>query len=267
MSFDSGLLWAFLLVFVRCGAALMSSPIFGAQSTPVSIRVMTTLSISAALVFALSPASRAVPQSLGELVLAVGNEAACGLLIGAFTSMAIMAVQFAGSLLDLNVGLGMSQVMNPVTGVPSSVMAQFKTMLALIIFLGIQGHHFVIQAFAKSYETMPVLGAVHAGAIHDGFLALMGQMSILALQIAAPVAAVGFIVDMAMGVVNRAVPQMPVFLVGLPVKIIASMVAMSVALPALVFSVQSGVERSGEALYEVWKSTRPSVSTGEQESR
>lgn len=263
MSLDSGLLWAFLLVFVRCSATMLGSPIFGAQSTPIQIRVMVTLAISGALVFMLRPATAAVPHHLGEMAIAVGNEIACGLLLGAFVSMAMMAVQYAGSFLDMSVGLGMSQVMNPVTGVSSSVISQFKSMLALIVFLGIQGHHFILQAFVRSYETMPTLTAAHLDPIRGGLVGLVGEMSLLALQIAAPVAAVGVIVDIAMGIVNRAVPQMPVFLVGLPVKIAASMIALSVALPALVFGVQSGVEMTGTALRQVWEASpvqkRPAI--------
>lgn len=248
MSLDSGLLWAFFIVFVRCSALMLSSPIFGSQTTPVHIRVMTTLALSGALVFALHPVPPHVPVGMGEMLLTLANEAASGLLLGAFVSMTMMAVQFAGSFLDLHVGLGMSQVMNPVTGVPSSIMTQFKAMLALIIFVGIQGHHFVIHAFVSSYETMPTLGVATVGPIRDSLLSLVGEMSVLALQIAAPVAAVGLIVDTAMGVVNRAVPQMPVFLVGLPVKIAASMLALSLALPALVIGVQSGLDSTADAL-------------------
>lgn len=253
MSLDSGLLWAFLLVFLRCSATLISSPVFGAQTTPVHIRVMIALALSGALVFAMNPTPPPLPHSLGEMLLAGGNEIACGLLLGAIVSLGITAVQMGASFLDLQVGLGMSQVMNPVTGVPSSILTQFKSMLAVVVFLGIQGHHFVLQAFVKSYEAMPTLSAAAAYPIKDSLTELIGQMCLLALQIAAPVAAVGIIVDVAMGIVNRAVPQMPVFLVGLPVKIIASMVALSVALPMLVFSVQSGVDTAGEHLYRLFE--------------
>lgn len=242
---------------------MLSSPIFGSPTTPVHIRVMTTLAISGALTFSLHPTAPELPRSLGDMALAVGNEAACGLLLGAFVSMVMMAVTMAGSFLDLQVGLGMSQVMNPVTGVPSTVMAQFKSLLALVVFLGIQGHHFVLQAFVRSYETMPTLSLSALDPIRSSFVGMIGEMSLLALQIAAPVAAVGLIVDTAMGIVNRAVPQMPVFLVGLPVKIIASMVALSVALPALVFGVQNGVDAAGNALGEVWRSTSKHNSTNE----
>jgi flagellar biosynthesis protein FliR len=249
VTFDSALLWAFLLVFVRCSAMMLVAPIFSAPSIPVQIRVMTTLALSGALVFAIRPAGAGLPADLGGLVLALANEAACGMLLGAFVSMALMAIQMAGSFLDLQVGLGMSQIMNPVTGIPSSALSQFKAMLGLVVFLGVQGHHFVLQAFVKSYEAMPVLSLATLDPLRHSLLGLVGDMSLLALQIAAPVAA--------MGVVNRAVPQMPVFLVGLPVKIGASMLALSVALPALVFGVQAGVERTGEALGEFWKQTKP----------
>jgi flagellar biosynthetic protein FliR len=252
VSIDSALLWAFLLVFIRCSATMLSSPLFGSPSIPVQIRVMAALALSAALTFALHPTPPPLPQHVGEMALAVANEAACGLLLGGFVSLVMMAVAMAGSFLDMNVGLGMSQVMNPVTGIQSSVLAQFKTMLGLVVFLGIQGHHFVIQAFVKSYEAMPTISAQSIGAVQTGLLAMVGEMSLLALQIAAPVAAVALIVDTAMGIVNRAVPQMPVFLVGLPVKIAATMVALSVALPALVYGVQAGLESAERSIAHIW---------------
>ena len=117
MTMDAALMWAFLLVFVRCSAMLLSSPIFGAQSTPVQVRVFTTLAISACLTFAVGPKVGPLPSDAVTMAAGVAQEVAVGLLLGAFCNLVLQAVQMAGSFLDLQMGLSMSQALNPMTGV------------------------------------------------------------------------------------------------------------------------------------------------------
>lgn len=254
MTFDEGLLFAFLLVFIRCSAMLLSSPVFGAQNTPLPIRILTTLAISAALTCALQPKVGPVPQDLYQMVAAVATEAVAGLIIGLFMQLALQAALMAGALLDTQIGLGMSQTLNPIAGVPVAVIAQYKFMLAVVVFLSINGHHVMLQAFARSYELMPTLGGETIANLHQGYLGLLGQISLLSLTIAAPVLAVSLVVDAALGIVSKAVPQMQAIMVGLPAKLIMGMIAMSLALPTLASGVQAGVEQATDALYKVMRS-------------
>jgi flagellar biosynthetic protein FliR len=138
--------------------------------------------------------------------------------------------------------------MNPVTGVPVSVIGQFKYMLGLMVFLQVDAHHLMLGAFLQSYQSLPTISTEVAGPIQESLVAMLGQMTLLALQMAAPVAAVSIVVDAALGLVNRAVPQMQVFLVGMPAKTIMGMIALSISIPALVGTVQSGVEVVADGL-------------------
>lgn len=248
MHVDEALLYAFLLVFARAGAMLLSSPVFGAQNTPLPIRIFTTLAIAAALTAAVQPKIGPVPTDIYSLISAVVSEAAAGLLIGLFMQLVLQAALMAGALLDLQIGLGMSQQLNPIAGVPISIIAQYKFMLALIVFLGVNGHHVMLQAFSRSYELMPALSSGVIRAAQTNYISLLGQISLLSLTIAAPVLAVSLVVDAALGVISRAVPQMQAILVGLPAKLIMGMIALSLALPTLVVGVQSGVERATDLL-------------------
>lgn len=241
MAFDSALLYSFLLVFIRCSAMLLVSPIFGAQNTPIQVRIFTTLAIAGALTCVLQPQIGPAPADVYALAAAVLKEALAGLLIGTFMSLVLQAAQMAGSIIDLQMGLGMSQALNPLTGVSVTVISQFKFMLALVVFLSMDCHHQMIVAFARSYETMPALGYEALPAIQKGIVALITQLSLLALQMAAPVLAVSMIVDAGLAIVSKAVPQMQAMLVGLPAKVIMGMLALSIGLPALAGSVSSGV--------------------------
>ena len=248
MSFDGALLYAFLLVFVRASAMLLVSPIFGAQSTPLFIRILTTLSISAALTLALKPNIAPPPPEMYPFVISIAHEVAVGLLIGTFCSFVLQAAQMAGAFLDLQMGLGISQTLNPMTGVAVTVVSQFKFFLCLVIFLSMNAHHTMFNAFAQSFHAAPSLTNLSLPAIKTDLLTLIGQMSLLSLQIAAPVACVGFLTDAALGIVNKAVPQMPAVMVGLPAKLMVSMIALAMALPVLTSSISQGLEFSTSAL-------------------
>lgn len=248
MALDAALLFSFLCVFVRCSAMFLSSPIFGSQGTPVSIRVMTCLAISGALTLAIGKSMGPPPPDLYSFVMAIMHEVIAGLLIGAFMSLVLQAAQMAGGLVDTQMGLGMSQILNPINGISSTVISQFKYFLAVVIFLSINGHHLMLQAFVKSYGDMPGISMEHLPAMKDGVVGLITQLSLLGLQMAAPVLGVSLVVDAALGIINKAVPQMQVIQVGMPAKIVIGMIALGVGLPAVVAGVNTGVESALESL-------------------
>jgi flagellar biosynthesis protein FliR len=245
-------LFALFVVFVRCSAAIMSSPLFGAQNTPVQIRVFT----NAALSFALSVAVKAnvgpVPADLGGLFMTFANEVAAGLIIGLLMQLVIQIMTIAGSFLDMQVGLGMSQTMNPIFGIPISVLGQFKTMLGMVIFLAFNGHHYVIQAVVSSYKFAPTLTASDLGLLNSSLPTLLSNAMLVAIQIAAPVLGVSLIVDAALGLMSKALPQLQPIQLGMPAKLGLGIAAVSLSLPAIAAGTQNGIARSFELIGQVF---------------
>ena len=252
MHFDATLLFAFLLVFVRCSAMLFASPMFGAQNTPLQVRIFTTLAIAGALTCALKPSIGPVPADMYMFAAAILKELLAGLLIGVFMSLVLFAAQMAGAVIDLDMGLSLSQEFSPLTGMNVTVVAQFKYMLALVLFLTMDCHHQMILAFARSYQTMPALGYDSIPAVRTGIVAMIGSLSLLSLQMAAPVIAVSLIVDAGLGIVNKAVPQIQAMLVGLPAKMILGIFALAIGLPAIAAGINAGVHT---AFIELARST------------
>jgi flagellar biosynthetic protein FliR len=234
---------AFLLVFVRCSAMLLTSPIFSAQNTPLMIRVWTGVAISGALTMAIQPHIAILPTDMYGLVSALAREALAGILLGSFVNLSMQALQMAGALMDVQSGLGSSHVLNPLNGVQSTVLSQLKGMLGMVVFLAADGHHLLLIAFAKSYGVIPSFGAIQAS-----FVSLLGTVLLISLQIAAPVMAVGFIVDAALALMVRAVPQMNVMHVGMPAKVGVGLAAVALGLPMAVAGVSEGVRASMTAL-------------------
>jgi flagellar biosynthetic protein FliR len=233
---------------------LVSAPLFGSNNIPVRIRILFGVVMAMAMTPLLRPYLAAPPSDLYGFALLTINEAVAGLIIGIFVHLVILGAQMGGALMDIQIGLSMSNVLNPSTGQPSTVLSQFKYFLALVLFLCANGHHVLISAFMKSFELMPTTGMSVLGAIQEQQVALIVQMFLIALQIAAPILAVSILIDAALGIMNKAVPQMQIFIVGMPGKIIVGMIALSVALPAVTMAVVNGVESATQATFRVMNS-------------
>jgi flagellar biosynthetic protein FliR len=228
--------FAFLLVFLRCSAMFLTCPVFGAGNTPLQVRIFTGVAVSAALAVAIRPQLGPLPAGMYELVCAGCRELLAGALIGIFTSLAIQTLQMAGGFMDLQTGLGSSRALNPLSGVESTVLSQLKSTLAVGVFLAADAHHLMIAAFVRSYHFLPSFGA-----IESSYVSLISQMLMLAIQIAAPVMAVGFLVDAALALMTRAVPQMQVMQVGMPAKVGVGIATVAVGLPMAVVGVNAAL--------------------------
>ncbi len=253
MNFDSATLFAFLLVFVRCSALLLSSPIFGAQSTPVQVRVFTTMAISGALTTVIRPHMQPIPGDLVGFVIQIGYEIVIGLLIGYMMTLALQVAQIAGAFMDIQVGLSSSQVLNPINGVSVTVLSQFKFLLGVVVFLSLDAHHLVIEALVRSYTATPNFTFQTFAELERNLVAFIKDLFLVAMQIAGPVIGVSLIIDAALGLVNRAVPQIQAMQVGLPVKIGMGLIAVSIGLPTLTGGISVMTQSAMKALIPIFR--------------
>lgn len=250
MILDTALFWSFLCAFLRSSAALLSLPIFGGQTVPVRIRVMAAMALALAITPVVQPLVGVVPQDLYALAMAAGREIVMGLILGMFVTIVFAAFQIAGGFIDLQVGLGMAQAINPASGVESTLLQRFKSTLAIVVFLTMDGHHMVIRALIGTYRALPADQALHLGGLHEALLSTVGYMSLLALQIAAPVAAIGVVVDASLGFINKAIPMFPAMLAGMPAKILMGLICLSIALPAMVSGVSDAAGFAIDAMFQ-----------------
>jgi len=251
MKFDAAFLFALFAVFIRTTAMLLVAPVFGAPSIPARIRILFGAVLAFALCPVIKPYLSAPPTDLYGILLLVANEALAGFVVGLFLSLVMLGIMMGGAIMDIQVGLSMSHVINPASGQASTLLSQFKYMLALVVFICANGHHLLINALVGSFRLMPVSGIGVLEAIKNQQVYLLVEMSLIALQIAAPIMAVTILVDAALGLMNRAVPQMQTFIVGLPAKVLMGLVALSVGLPAITVAVLNGVERATDSMEKV----------------
>jgi flagellar biosynthetic protein FliR len=221
-------LWS--LLFVRIGACLFAMPLFGGRNVPVVAKVGIIMGLTWALLPIIPVAQTTLPRELWAWALALIREAIVGLSLGWMVQLCLAAVPLAGQMVGFQMGFGIANVMDPMGQQQMSVISQFFYLIAIWVFLSVDGHHLVILALVRTLREVP-LGA--GGMISDGFgAAVEGGRHLLssAFMLAAPMLLILMFIQVAMGIVARTVPQMNVFFVGLPLQIGVGFLAMGVTL-------------------------------------
>lgn len=223
-----GWIVAMLLVSTRVAAVLLFTPVLYAIPVPVLVRVLLVLALSCALALPFARACARLPEDATALASALAREAALGATLGLGVLLAFAGFALAGRLLDVQVGFGIAQVLDPLTQSRVPVLSSLFNLLGAVFFFLVDGHHALLRGLAYSVERFPpgqaapVLAA--AGAVSRALAALFG----LGFALAAPVVLALLLVEFALAVLARAMPQANVLLLGLPLKILAGLLALSV---------------------------------------
>ncbi len=183
-----------------------------------------------------------------QLAIVILSELAVGFLMGFAVVVLFSAVQFAGHLIGLQMGLAVANVVDPMSAGQISVVGEFYNLLSLLIFIMINGHHYVIDALLRSFERVPLGGAVFSPELSGFIVNLTAMVFILAIKLSAPVIITLLILNAVLGILSRTVPQMNVFIVGFPLSIGVGIVMIGVSLP--IFKVL--VEKMTAALTADW---------------
>jgi flagellar biosynthetic protein FliR len=223
-----GWLIATLLVSVRVAAATAFAPVFGPTQIPAVARVLFTLALSAFMVAAL-PASQIPYISWPFLVVAMLGEAFIGLAFAFGFIAAYGATQLAGRALDVQIGFGAAGILNPATQIMSPLLGTVLGMLAVAVFLSMDGHLVLIKALALSMQAAPP-GASLAQFDWAAFLRQSAVTFTFALALAGPVMFMFLLADLAMAVFARSMPQLNVFVLGFAIKILLGLVGLAMSI-------------------------------------
>jgi flagellar biosynthetic protein FliR len=241
----SGRLATGLLIFARFAGVLFSAPLVSAKSVPPQIRV----GLSGMLALILTPLVRPVmPDSAALMIVGLLKEIVLGLLLGWVATLFFATAQMVGEWLDLQAGFHASQLLNPASETHSGPLGNFYHLLAGILFLGVGGHAMVIRAAALSLRVSPP-GALsfHVGASGD-WASLAAQMIWIAVQLAAPVAAVLFLAEVTIGLLSRAMPQVNMMMLTLPAKSSMALGALALSIPLIGQALMTIFHRMGGTL-------------------
>jgi flagellar biosynthetic protein FliR len=221
----------FLLIWTRLVGIVFLFPFFSWRGVPVALRLWLSLVLAVLLFFSLQGEPAPAPEDSVRLVLLIAQEALTGLALGYLTLLFFSLFVNAGQMIDLSSGLMLSAVFDPQFGGQVTFMGQFYYLLALVFYLTLNGHHYLLQALAGSFRVIPPGRGLVAPELTGGLIRLFADIFTLAFQIVAPVVIILLIVDLALGLIAKTVPQVHVFIEGLPLKIALSLLILALLVP------------------------------------
>jgi flagellar biosynthetic protein FliR len=199
-----------LMVFLRASSMLAVFPIFSARNFPVQLRLALG-ALLAGMVAATLPADAVQAADFWGLAGMMTVEVGLGLMIGFASRMIFFMLEIAGSIISTEMGLTMPPGLNPMNDAPMTTTASILYYLAAMLWLSLDMHHWMLIGFEQTYTYLPI-GAAHLSqAVVTDMVARTGGIFAVALQMAAPLLAVSFIISLVFAVLGRAVPQMNVF--------------------------------------------------------
>jgi flagellar biosynthetic protein FliR len=241
-------LTAFLWPFVRIIALMATAPAFGEKSLPTRVKI----GLAAFVTIIVAPTLGAMPQVTvfsAQGVWIIVNQFLIGAALGFTMQMVFAAVEAAGNFMGMSMGLGFATFFDPHAAGSTDVMSRYVNMIALLTFLALDGHLQMLSALIQTFQSLPVAANV-LGA--NGWRVLVGWGSTVisaGLLLSLPVVTALLITNLALGILNRAAPQIGVFQVGLPVTVITGLLLIQLMLPNMMpfFSrlFESGIDQMG----------------------
>lgn len=226
----AGLWEVFLLVFVRMTGIFVMSPIFGRRTVPATYKIGLAFLMALIVCQNVQVPDLSVYGTLSAWILLGMKEFLVGLALGFIAYAVTAAMYVAGQLIDMRIGFGMVNVFDPVSNIQIPITADFYIVLTTLFLLISDGHLLMLHTLAQSYDKMPLGALTLTAPAIEQMIRLMGSIFEIGFRIAMPVTVAILVTDMALGIISKSVPQMNVFMLGMPVKILLGLVMLLVTL-------------------------------------
>jgi len=230
-----GQLAAFLLVLTRVSGIFLIAPFFGSLNIPMQLRagaaIMITLVTFPVIV---EKTTVTAPESILMFGGAVAQEMFIGWLIGFIAFVVFAAINMSGKIMDMQVGFSVANVMDPTSGQQAPLIGSFLYNLAVIYFLVVNGHHIIIGALIESFKRIPLDGLIWNEALASFIGDITAGVFLTGMKIAMPVTFSILLVNVGMGILARTMPQMNIFVVGIPLHLTIGIFMLSMLMPFFV---------------------------------
>ena len=226
-----GAVEAFLLIATRVLAVLATSPVLGLKNVPVQAKL--GLGLFTALILVPVITRDGLPAGVNVTWTALAGEALVGALSGFAATLAYTAIAFGASLLDFQAGFSMGALYDQTFGTQGAMLERFYSAIAALLFFQTDAHHLVIQGLVQLFVVVP-LGTFSLGRINPDLLAQIAASSfVVAIELVFPVMVALLLADVALGVLARVAPQFGIFQIGLQLKVVLALGALTLTMPLL----------------------------------
>ncbi|OGB89216.1 flagellar biosynthetic protein FliR [candidate division WOR-1 bacterium RIFCSPHIGHO2_01_FULL_53_15] len=237
----------FALILARIAGIFIQAPVFSSRSFAAPAKTAFAVWLTLLLWF-VTPVAQPLPTSLLSFALTIVGEVAFGFTVGFIVNLLFIAIQGAGEIIDMQMGLSVASALDPIFGAVISVIGRLTFFIALIIFIELDGHHMVLSALHQSFALLPAgkLANFSSYGLVQQLMNLGAAFWLTAIKLAVPAILMIFLIDFTFGIVSRVAPQVNVFMLGFQVKPILGLFAISLTLPYLVRYIGNLLETIGQ---------------------
>jgi flagellar biosynthesis protein FliR len=222
----------FLLIFTRVASVLWLLPLFSSRAVSVPFKAGLSLLV-AYLLFDSMGGDRSFSSDPYFLFLFVMKEVFIGLAIGFTVRVLFMAVNVAGEIISIQSGFSFARFMDPLSMTQVTVIEQFQNLLAMMLFLATDAHHILIKAMVASFRDVPIGNITMQQSFFQYLIIITGRVFVTGFKIGAPVIVTLLFVELALGMLSRMIPQINIFIEGVPMKILITVVMLSFSLSVI----------------------------------
>jgi len=235
----------FLLVFVRMTGLFVIAPVFGRRNIPAYFKIGFSFFMALILINTAAVQGLSGDLSVFSYALAVIKEFIVGISIGFISYLTFTAIYIAGEVIDMQIGFGIVNVIDPASNIQIPVTSNLYFIISMLLLFAIKGHHMIIKALFDSFSSLPLGEASFDAGLADGLINVFSTMFATGIRIAAPMVAAILLADIALGVVSKMVPQMNIFVIGMPLKILLGFVILVITLPLFISVMEEVFGESG----------------------
>lgn len=222
LGFLIDLLLGFLITSIRLSAFIIAAPLFSAKFLMVRVRILIAFVISI-IVFSMQPQAvdtKILASAYGIIVIV--KEIAIGVTAGLILSIMFASVSLAGEKIATSAGLSYAAQVDPVSGVQTPVVSQMLYLFLIMIFLTVDGHLLALRILIESYQIIPIGTLPEPSALIDGGMAASGSMFLNASIIMLPIVIIILLINVSIGIITRAAPQLNLFSFGFPMTMLGT---------------------------------------------
>lgn len=221
-----GKLDIFIITLVRIAGYLFTSPILGRREIPNVLKVSTSILIVYILIFTDNITFAVVPESIGQFMSLCFVESIKGMVLGLLSSFFFSAFLTAGQILDSQIGFQMGGLLDPQYGIRTSLSGNLLNIIALTVFMALDGHLQLIKLLSNTYSLSPIGSITMFLDLKSIFISAFSFAFLAAVKIALPITLIILLTDVILAIIIKFIPQMNIFVIGIPMKIAIGLFAM-----------------------------------------
>lgn len=238
---------AFIYPLTRILGFIATAPLWSSNGVPARTRLILGLAIAVALTPSLPPMPAVQPASLTGLWI-MAQQMLIGIGMGFAVKIVFAAFNVAGEFIGTQMGLGFATFYDPLSSAQTPVIAEFINLLALLLFLSMNGHLLYLATLAQSFSAIPVSATPIAAGSWLNLAELGSRMFSAGLLLSLPVMAALMITNVALAVLTRAAPQLNLFALGFPLTLLGGFFALAISLNYMATPIQGIFEVGLEAM-------------------